>query len=87
MAAPLDLGLLNRNSAKFARFHMKMTKGNISSYTYQDKKKGTTVKVHQYLVTVVGTDPSSYCIAFSKGTEAHVQQAAAKFKDRIVDLV
>ena len=79
MHAALQLGCLNKSSATVAHFHARATNGIISSYSYKDKRKGTTVTVHKFQTTFVGTDSSSYVIASSKGSDEQVKLVAAKF--------
>lgn len=81
MATPLDLGLLNKGSAKVASFLVRATQGKADMYTYTDKRTSKTVTVHQYLTKLVGENPSSYCTAFIKGTPAQIKAAKEKFAD------
>ena len=59
---------------------MKMLNGKASTYTYQSKRNGNNVIVHQLLTMLVDEKPSHYCIGFAKGTERDIQHTQASTK-------
>ena len=47
-AAPLDLNLLNKNSARLATLVMRIFQGRCDAYTYNQKGTGTSVTAHKF---------------------------------------
>ena len=47
-AAPLDLNLLNKNSARLAIFVVKIFKGRCAAYMYNQKGMSMTVTAHKF---------------------------------------
>ena len=84
MSNHIDLGALNKSSARIASFLVKIRNAKSTTYTYQSKKDGSEITAHKFEAILLGEDPSSYCLAQMKGTERQVQTAATKFLDDTV---
>ena len=61
-AAPLDLNLLNKSSARLATFVVRIFKGRCVAYTYNQKGTGTSVTAHKFEAWLVGIKCVNYCV-------------------------
>ena len=77
----MDLGALNRTSAKIATFPVRLIGVHQESYTYNSKKNGETITAHKFEVCMVGLKSTSYCMGFVKGSSSAVKEAQRKFAD------
>jgi len=80
-AAPLDLNLLNKSSARLATFVVRIFKGRCAAYTYNQKGTGTSVTAHKFEAWLVGLKCENYCVGFVRGPAATCEAAAKKFTD------
>ena len=80
-AAPLDLNLLNKSSARLATFVVRIFKGRCVAYTYNQKGTGTSVTAHKFEAWLVGIKCENYCVGFVRGPAATCEAAAKKFTD------
>ena len=61
-AAPLDLNLLNKNSARLAAFVVRIFKGRCVAHTYNQRGTGTSVTAHKFEAWLVGIKCENYCV-------------------------
>ena len=81
MASSLDLGALNKSSARIASFVVAVTGGRVIEYTFTQKKDGKTIHAHRFETRLVGMKAESYCIGSVKGSAAACKSAAEEFVD------
>jgi hypothetical protein len=83
MPSHLDLGLLNKSSARIWEFLVVMANGKITSYSYTSKKDGQEITAHKFEVHLVGECSSSYCVGFVKGTATQTKNGFGKVEGRL----
>ena len=75
----VDLGAMNKSSAKVATFAVRVHGSQMTEYTYTSKKGGNPVKAQKFEVYLVGSKAESYCIGFVKGSPDAIGKAKLKF--------
>ena len=82
MAAPVDLSVLNKSSAKLASFAVALHGGRVFEYSYTQKKDGKRVIAFRFEVHLVGLKGESYCQGFVKGsTQKQCEKAKVDYAD------
>jgi len=81
MAAPVDLSVLSKSSAKLATFAVALHGGRVFEYSYDQKKDGKRITAHRFEVYLVGLKGESYCIGFLKDSQQQCEKAKAQYKD------
>ena len=79
MAKFVDLGSLNKSSARVAVFAVRLCNGQTTDYEYTNKKTQKVTKAHKFEVHMVGQKPESYCIGYVKDSADAVGKARHKF--------
>ena len=79
MAKFVDLGSLNKSSARVAVFAVRLCNGQTTDYEYTNKKTQKVTKAHKFEVHMVGQKPESYCIGYVKDSADAVGKARLKF--------
>ena len=74
---------LSKSSAKVATFVVKLSKGDVESYAYTNRK-GQDVTAHKFEVFLVGKKTEDYCKGFVKSTQSECSKVASKFQDGTV---
>ena len=67
-AAPLDLNLLNKSSARLATCVVRIFQGRCVAYTYNQTGTGTSVTAHMFEAWLVGIKCENYCVGSWFGT-------------------
>ena len=75
----VDLGALNKNSARVATFAVRVPGAQTTEYTYTSKKGGNLVKAQKFEVYLVGSKAESYCIGYVKDEKDAIGKARLKF--------
>ena len=82
MAAPSpNLTALNKTSAKFASWIVRVTDGDAFQYTWVNKKTGASQTNSKFECRLVGHSESAYVLAVFKGSDKAVALAKEKFKN------
>ena len=72
---------MNKSSAKFASWGVRVSHGHESNYSYEDKKTQKTVTVYKFECRLVGSDSTKYVQAVVKGSKNNAAEAKKKFSD------
>ena len=80
-AAPLDLKVLNKSSAKLGTFIVRIAHGRVVDYNFKQKGTDKPVVGHKFEACLVGVTAENYCIGFVRGSVPACKAAAQKFTD------
>ena len=72
---------LNKTSAKFASWIVRVTDGDAFQYTWVNKKTGASQTNSKYECSLVGHSESAYVLAVFKGSDKAVALAKEKFEN------
>ena len=61
-AAPLELNLLNKSSARLATFVVRIFQGRCVAYTYNQAGTGTSVTAHNFEAWLCSIKCENYCV-------------------------
>ena len=81
MGTTSKLEEFGKNSAKVAHLLVKTTQGRVTSWEYEDKKKGQTMRAHKFECILLGETPEVYMLGYVRGSDKQAQEAFKKYKD------
>ena len=79
MSTYQSLNVLNKSSAKLAKFLVRPSGGRVVSYEYLNKKSQMHVTAHKFEVYLIGEDAQHYCIGYVKAQEGTCKAAMEKY--------
>ena len=81
MVSHVDIGALNKSSARVATFKVRIFAGRVTSYSYKAKSSGAAVTSYKFEAYLLGAEPSKYCVGYVKGNKQQADQAKQRFLD------